>query len=316
VLASLYYIPIVIAAISLGSRAAVVVAVAAGGADGLASVLWRGESWLQPVAHTMLFLCVAVTTAKLAEWLRNGGVAAAPPKGLPPESLENSFSDVQDTSEMSALGRVVVGLVRQFRTPVTSIEGAGWVLEDARLPDDKRQEFVGIIRKESHRLNRVLSDVLDFTRPRRPRYQSIALGPIVEEVIQLAGPKDHGPFVLFRTEIPPDFPTLKCDAELIRQALLNLAMNAIQASPGGGQIDISARIEHESAVIRMRDHGRGIAPAIAARVFDPFFTTHENSLGLGLAVAQHIALEHGGKIAIESTSDRGTCIALILPAVL
>src|SRR5436305_1060029 len=85
-----------------------------------------------------------------------------------------------------AVGRLVVGLVHQFRTPVTSIGGAGWVLEVPRLPDKKRQEFVGIIRKESHRLNRVLSDVLDFTRPRKPRYQTVELSTLVDEVVQLA----------------------------------------------------------------------------------------------------------------------------------
>src|SRR5262249_42648981 len=179
-------------------------------------------------------------------------------RGMPGYSVQHSFNEVQDCNQLPALGRVVAGLVRQFRTPVTSIEGAGWVLEDSRLPDEKRQELVGIIRKESHRLNRVLSDVLDFTRPRKPRFRAVDLSTLVDEVIQLAGPKDHGPFFLFQKDISPDFPPLRCDPEQIRQALLNLAMNAIQATPGGGQIEISAQIEDGEAVIKVNDHGRGI----------------------------------------------------------
>jgi two-component system sensor histidine kinase HydH len=311
--ASLYYIPIVIAAISLGARAAVVVSLAAGAAHGITAWLSRGDSLVQPLAGTMLFLCVGLTTAKLAEWLKGRPVSVTSVKDSQTESLEQSFNQVQDTSEMPGLGRVVVGLVRQFRTPVASIEGAGWVLEDSRLPDEKRQEFVGIIRKESHRLNRVLSDVLDFTRPRKPRFETVAISKLVDEVIQLAGAKDHGPFFLFQADIPADFPPLRCDPEQIRQALLNVAMNAVQASAAGGQIEVTARIEQGYGVIRVRDHGRGIPAAILDKIFDPFFTTYENSLGLGLSVAAHIVSEHGGKIAIEGTSGHGTCVSVSLP---
>jgi two-component system sensor histidine kinase HydH len=313
VLANLYYIPIVIAAISVSARAALLVSLAAGMAHGAASLLGRGDSYAQPVAQTVLFVCIGLTTAKLAEWLRDRPAPAATTKGSPPVELESSFNEVQDSSQTSALARVVGGLVCQFRTPVTSIEGAGWVLEDARLPEEKRQEFVGIIRKESHRLNRVLSDVLDFTRPRKPRLQPVNLATLIDEVVELAGPKDHGPFFLFRTDVGEDLPHLRCDPELMKQALLNLAMNAIQASPGGGQIEIAARIEQEGAAIRFTDHGHGIPPNILGRVFDPFFTTRDTGLGLGLPVALHIVTEHGGKIAIENTSSRGTCVTVWLP---
>jgi len=311
VLASVYYIPIVIAAICLGRRAAVIVSLVAGGSHGLTAI-GRGGQILHPLAETMLFLCVAITTAKLAEWLREQPVSVSAPNDLPQEPLERSFNDVQDT-EMPALGRVVLGLVRQFRTPVASIEGAGWVLEDSKLPDERRQEFVGIIRKESHRLDRVLSEVLDFTRPRKPRFNTVSLAPIIDEVIQMASPKDHGPFFLFKTDISADLPPLRCDPDQIRQALLNLAMNAVQASPGGGQVLISARVEQNHIVIRVRDHGRGIRPNILEKIFDPFFTTQENSLGLGMPVALHTVTEHGGRIAVEATSDRGTCISVFLP---
>ncbi len=314
VLASLYYIPIVIAAMSLGALRAVVVALAAGVAHGTASVLGREGDLLNSIAQTILFICVAMTTAGLAEWLRTKSAPLTVSKGAPADAIENSFPEAQDTETSSALSRVVMGLVCQFRTPVTSIEGAGWVLEDSRLPEEKRQEFVGIIRKESHRLNRVLSDVLDFTRPRKPKMQSVDLAALVDQVVELAGPKDHGPFFVFRTEIPKDLPPLRCDAELMKQALLNLAMNAIQASPGGGEIVITAAIEDGKFAIRMTDHGHGIPAGILTRIFDPFFTTHEASLGLGLPVALHIATEHGGRIAVETTSSRGTCVAVWLPA--
>jgi len=313
VLASLYYIPIVIAAISLGPRPALIVALAAGAANGAAGVFRRGEPWPQSVAQTMLFICIGLTAAALAEWLRTGGVRPAMRKGSAPDSQAIRAGEPRAGSEMSVLSRIVVGLVRQFRTPLTSIEGAGWLLEDSRLPDDKRQEFVGIVRKESHRLNRVLSDVLDFARPQQPRFRSIDLSALVDEVIQLAGSKGPGPVVLFRKDIPLDFPPVEGDPAQIRQVLLNLAMNSIQASTGGGEIEISAHLDDGNAVIQVKDQGRGIPAEVLDKIFDPFFTTRENSLGLGLAMALHIVTEHGGKIVVEPYSDKGACVSVTLP---
>lgn len=316
VLASLYYIPIVVAAVSMGAREALLVSLAAGCLHGLACLLAGNASLVMPVAHMTLFVCVAVTAAKLAEWQRDRFTSAAVPQAPPPPApvVEQISGEAPEVMQMSALSRAVAGLVRHFRNPVASIEGAGWVLEDSGLPDEKRQEFVEIIRKESHRLNRVLSDVSDFTRPSKPLFQRVHLEPLVDEVIQLAGPKDHGPFFLFRTDIPPGFPALRCDPEQLRRALLNVAINAIQATPGGGQIEISACIEDGNAVIRVQDRGQGISASNLGRVFDPFFTTRENSLGLGLPVALHILTEHGGKMAVESTSERGTCVCIVMPA--
>ena len=313
VLASLYYIPIVIAAISLGARPAAIVAVAAGAANGAGALFRRGEAWPQPVAQTILFVCIGLTAAALAEWLRTGGVRPVLRNGSLPDPSGTSAGEPRDGSQMPVLSRVVVGLVRQFRTPLTSIEGAGWLLEDSRLPDDKRQEFVGIVRKESHRLNRVLSDVLDFARPQQPRFRSVDLSPLVDEVIQLAGAKGSGPPVLFRKDIPPDFPPLECDPAQMRQVLLNLVMNSIQASTGGGEIEVSARLDDGNAVITVKDQGRGIPAEVLDKIFDPFFTTRENNLGLGLAVALHIVTGHGGKIVVEPYSDKGACVSVMLP---
>ena len=308
VLTSLYCIPIVIAAIRLSTRTMVIVALVAGATQGLLSV-GSEDPWIRPIVQTLMFLAVGLTAVKVAEWRR---ASSSSFQTAPREPLAQELLEIEDSQQMP-LGRVVACLVRQFRTPVTSIEGAGWVLEDPGLPIDKRLEFAGIIRKESHRLNRVLSDVLDFTRPVKPRFQMVELPPLVDEVIQLVGPRDHGPFFLFRNGVPPDFPLLRCDPEQIKQVLINLAMNSIQATPGGGQIEISGKFDAAYVAIRVIDHGRGIPPSIVNRIFDPFFSTHDNSLGIGLTVARHLVSAHGGKMAVEHTAEKGTCIAVWLP---
>ena len=153
------------------------------------------------------------------------------------------------------------------------------------LPDDKRRELVGIVRKESHRLSRVLSDVMDFMQHRRPRFAIISLSTLVDDVIHLAGSKDQGRSYSFSTKVVGDLPALRGDPEQIRQALLNIVMNSVQASPAGGVIEISARTLDEKIVITITDQGKGIAPGAIDKIFDPFFSTREHHLGLGLPLA-------------------------------
>jgi signal transduction histidine kinase len=111
----------------------------------------------------------------------------------------------------------------------------------------------------------------------------------------------------------PGLPLLTCDLEQISKMLFNLLMNAIQASPGGGQIVIAGNVDGDSIVISIKDQGRGIAPTIAGRIFDPFFTNRENALGLGLTVARQIVNSHCGNITVMESTDRGTLVSVRLP---
>jgi len=314
ILPSVYYIPIVIAAIDLGTRTAVGVALAAGASHAIASTFGCGDSWIRPFSETLLLVCVAVTAGKLTEMHASvAGRRNALLTGPRDESLERTFSAVHNAKQVPGFSQVVASLIHRFRTPVSSIEGAVWLLEDARFSEEKRQEFVGIIRKESHQLDRALSDILDFTQPRKPRLHQTNLSNLLDDVIQLAGPKEHGPFFLFRKNLSSDPLILRCDHEQIRNLLLNLVMNAIQATPGGGQITISARTESGHVVISIEDHGRGIPPGLVDKIFEPFFTTRENGLGLGLAVARQIAAAHGGTSKLDRSSDKGTSVSVVLP---
>jgi len=315
VLPSLYYLPVVIAAINLGSKAALGVAIASGAAHSAASAIGCSDPWILPLAETILFVCVGLTAASLAAKAHGSPLGAEHSllDGSADEGLVNAFQGAQTMRSAPALREMAAGLIRRFRTPVSSIEGAVWLLEDARFPEEKREEFVRLIRKETHQLDRALSDILEFTQPRKPRLSKVDLSGLVDRVIQMAGPREHGPFLVFRKEIAPDLPPLNCDPELITKMLQNLAINAIQATPNGGQIRISVTVEADNAVITIKDPGRGIAPGTAHRLFEPFFSTRENGLGLGLSVAQQIAAAHGGTIEIKNDDERGASVTVALP---
>ena len=307
-MSSLAHIPIVAIAIRRGVVAGALTAAA--GAMLHVGMRFAGDEcgWAALLVDTALFLGVGVIAATL------GAAKTTAPSHRPREAsaLEGSHS-APEAWQTSMLTRVIVGLVRQFGTPVASIEGAGWMLEDSQLPEEKRREFVGIVRKESHRLSRILSDVLAFTRPREPLVQQLDIATQVDEVIHLAAPKDRGPAIFFEKDIPPDLPHIRGDAEQVRQALLNVVLNAVQASPSGGRIEISARVEGNNCVIAVQDAGTGIPEVALGRIFEPFFTTHEGSMGLGLTVAQRIFTEHGGKITVDQSTERGTRVSIVLP---
>lgn len=314
VLPSLFYLPIVMAAINLGIRAAVSVAFAAGLSHVVASAIGCGDTWIRPFTETILFVCVGFTAAKMTrihESLAAGHHPLSQRHGE--ESLENAFRDTASVRQLPAFGQIVAGLIRRFRTPVSSIEGAVWLLEDAHLTREKRDEFVRIIRTESQQLERALADIQEFTQPRKPRMRKADLSRLLDDVIQLAGLRESRAVFLFRKDLPPSLPALNCDPEQITKMLLNLAMNAIQATPEGGQIIWVARAGEGQVVVSIRDFGRGIPPGIVDRVFDPFFTTREGGLGLGLTVARQIAIAHGGTIRVDDISDRGTSISVALP---
>lgn len=229
------------------------------------------------------------------------------------ERLDTAFRDPASVRQTPVFGQIVAGLVRRFRNPISSIEGASWLLEDTHLPKEKHEEFVRIIRTESHRLDRALSDIQEFTLPLKPRITKVDLSNLLDEVIQLAGPGEYRNFFLFRKDMAPGLPAVHCDPELITKMLLNLAMNAIQATPEGGQLIWKVCALDGQVAISIRDFGRGIPPGIVGRVFDPFFTTRESGLGLGLTVARQIAVAHGGSIQVETIVDRGASISVLLP---
>jgi signal transduction histidine kinase len=312
VLPGLYCIPILIAAIKLGFRAALGVALASGLSHSVVSLFVCEDSWLGPVVQTILYLGVAMAAARLT---RISDSLAAPSQGAQGPSaatLQYAYPGPQAQRQPAALGQILAALAHRFRTPVSSIEGAVELLDDRHCPEHKRQEFIRIIRKESRQLDRELCDVLDFVQPRKPQWRQVDVSLLLDEVIERLEPHRRAN-VRFRKEVPPDLPPLTCDPDQIGKMLLNLLMNSIQATPDGGQISLLAHAESDDVVISIKDNGRGIAPTIAGRIFDPFFTNRENALGLGLTVARQIVSSHCGNISVMESSDRGTCVSVRLP---
>jgi signal transduction histidine kinase len=311
VLPSLYYLPVVAAGIRMGAAAAIGVALAGGASHAVASAFGCGDSWSRVLMETALLVCAGAIAARMTQFQAvRPGAGAAGHRGA---SIDPTHGATQRDRQIPALTQIVTRLVHRFRTPVSSIEGAAWLLEDGSIPEEKRGEFVGIIRKESGQLDRALSEVLEFMRPQEPRFRETDLTRLLDEFIQRTTPKEKGPPLLLHKDDPSDSALVWCDPDQVRRLLYNLATNAIQATSSGGAINFSVHPRGDDVVISVKDQGRGIQPKVLTQIFDPFFTTRENSLGLGLTVAQQIAEAHGGSIIVEDTSENGTCITVALP---
>ena len=227
--------------------------------------------------------------------------------------LQNNFDQMKRAERLFAVGQLAAGMAHEIRNPLASVAGAAGILQrNARL-EPKYQECIEIIHKECQRLNRLLTDFLDFARPRTPKYQTIDVDSLLHSVIQLAAHGTGTKAVELSRRTTPGLPTIEGDPELLKQMLLNLVMNAIQAMPDGGEVVVSA-VQLDSRIqISVRDDGRGVSPADKDKIFDPFFTTKETGTGLGLPVAHQIVEQHGGILTATANEERGMTFSALLP---
>lgn len=221
-------------------------------------------------------------------------------------------TQLRRADRLSALGELSAGMAHEIRNPLGSIRGTAEILRDCVPPGDPRQEFAEILIREVDRLNRVLEDFLRFARPAPIEYGRFPLAQIVREVLDLTRQQALRNHVEVRLALDEDR-EVPGQGEQIKQALLNLALNALQAMPEGGILEVSSYNQPKSVQIKISDSGPGVAPEDRERIFNPFVTTRETGTGLGLAITQRIVQGHDGHIVLESPPGQGASFTISLP---
>jgi signal transduction histidine kinase len=222
------------------------------------------------------------------------------------------------SERLSSLGQMAAGLAHEIKNPLGSIQGVAEILGDDAPAGSKKRELFDILRKESKRLGGVVDDFLRFARPRplalAPADAAAMLARAAAQMEIEAGARR----VTIERRVAPDLPRVEADAEQMHQVLLNLLLNAIEASADGARVVIGAargqRDGRRTVEITVSDAGAGIPAESLPRVFDPFFTTRERGTGLGLSISHTIVRDHGGWIDIESAPGAGTTVKVALPA--
>jgi len=319
ILQRLYYIPILLAGLSMGWRGGLAVALL----SGVAFVNGTPSIWtvtrvdvLDQCLEVCVFCLVGGVSGLLTDRQRkqDGALRETTEKlRRAHEELRENFEGMKRAERLYALGQLSAGLAHEIRNPLASIEGAAAVVQRELTPEDRRREFLDIIQKESRRLNQLLTSFLNFARPSPPHFKTIEMDGLLDSVIILAQHAGETSRRELKKDIQPGLSRLECDPEQLKQVLLNLVMNAIQATPQGGTVVLAAREDGNKVTIDVHDQGPGISADSLDRVFDPFFTTKQNGTGLGLSVAYQIVSQHGGTLTVARNSPDGVTMRVSLP---
>ena len=216
---------------------------------------------------------------------------------------------------LASLGEIMAGVAHEIRNPLTAIKGFVQYLQVADT-EAEREEYMPVIIKEVDRVNRVIETLLYFSRDCKADYRPMNINDLIEETLVLVKNTGTRHRLEFKLQLAQGLPWVEGDAEQLKQVLLNLLINAVQAVPEQGMIAIKTWQEQAGAVqVRITDTGQGIDEAELSKVFDPFFTTKAAGTGLGLAVVQRIMNAHNGRIDIQSEVGKGTAVTLEIPVV-
>jgi signal transduction histidine kinase len=230
------------------------------------------------------------------------------------ESVRRIGDEIEISRRLSASGRVTGGVAHEVKNPINAIVLHLQLLQNklAQLDPDTRRHM-DIIGSEIHRLDRVVQTLVDFMRARELHMVEVDFRRLLDDVALLATPEaeQHG-VVIDRTRWPEPLP-IKADVDFIKQALLNVVVNGIQAMPDGGRLGISARRDDDVVVAEVRDQGMGIPPDVQQKVFELYFTTKKDGNGIGLAQTYQILEWHFGSVDFESTEGEGTTFRFRLP---
>lgn len=234
------------------------------------------------------------------------------------ERLRELNEQLIRTEKLAAAGTLATGVAHEVNNPLASISSLIQILQTRHAGDAETSEMLRLISTQIARITHVLRDMMDFARARPTSRAPLDINHTVEASIRLASFDKAFQRLQCTTELAPDVPLVLADADQLQQVFLNLLLNARDAMPGGGSLNIRTRYDSRAGeiVIEIADSGAGIAPEHRAHVFDPFFTTKPagTGTGLGLAVCYGIVTAHGGRIELASVNGHGTTVRVHLPS--
>ncbi len=306
----LYYIPIILASLWYGWRGGL-------GAASLASLSyiphialhWQHQNYdyaLNQYAEIALFFVIGAVTGWLGDQKRRESERAERIN----HELQTAYAQLRETvgqllqaERLSSLAEIASGVVHEVRNPLGAIKGAVEILEDELAPDSPRREFALIAKQEVERIDKLVQEFYHFARAKEPNRQPTCINKMIHAVKLLIEVQATKQNVEISENLTENIPPVSVDPEQIKQVLLNLAINALQAMPAGGKLIFLSRRENNNLVIEIEDTGGGIDEATKAKIFDPFYSTKDKGLGLGLSVVYKIVKQHDGLIQIFDTAE-------------
>jgi signal transduction histidine kinase len=323
----LYYLPIILAALWYGFRGGMLCAIIVSIAYAPHLLFqWGGHLTMEMEKYLeiLLYNIVGGVTGLLSQRERERTLELQKTA----QGLEESYQKLQHQSEriiaieeqlrraekLSTLGEMAAVLAHEIRNPLGSIRGTAEILKDDYPPGNPKHEFIEIQIKETERLNRVVEDFLHMARPQPADMQPCPVQEELETIVTLVANDARQRQIKLILQ-PPSAPVIiRADGEKLRQAFLNIIINALQATAPGGSVIVATKVYSAALCeIQFRDTGSGIDAENLEKIFEPFFTTKPDGTGLGLAITRKIIESHGGTLMVDSGIGHGTTVTVRLP---
>ncbi|MBN2688696.1 MAG: PAS domain-containing protein, partial [Deltaproteobacteria bacterium] len=228
--------------------------------------------------------------------------------------IDRLRGELERSRRLASLGRMAAGIAHEIRNPLSSIKGLATYFRERyrHVPEDLKT--ADIIIGEVDRLNRVISQLLEFARPMDIQLKETPLQVFLRHSIKMIEQQARGKDIAITTDFPSGIEAVPIDPDRLSQVLFNLYLNAFESMEGGGTLSVGlTKADEETATITIADTGTGIAAEHMGRIFDPYFTTKRSGTGLGLPIVHRIMEAHGGDIHIDSTPGKGTTVFLNFP---
>jgi two-component system NtrC family sensor kinase len=235
------------------------------------------------------------------------------------EAQRSAENRLVQAAKLAAVGEMAAGIAHELNNPLTSVTGFAELALDAVPKESSTRKDLEIVMREAIRARDVVRRLLDFARQSESTRARASLNDVIEDVVALSRHLIHTSGVELKLELEKDLPWVLADSNQMKQVLLNLVHNALQAMPNGGEMVIStrstARAGRDWIMVSVRDTGVGIPRQDLSRIFEPFYTTKgdQGGTGLGLSVTYGIVTDHGGQIEVESEPGVGSKFSVWLP---
>jgi two-component system sensor histidine kinase HydH len=229
--------------------------------------------------------------------------------------VESLKREIETSRRLASLGRLAAGIAHEIRNPLSSIKGFATYFKEryADIPEDKGTAEIMI--KEVERLNRVISQLLEFARPMTVARRLSSPQDLIRHSLKMIQRQALEKEIRIRTDLPEEFQEVSMDPDRVNQVLLNLYLNSIEAMEKDGEltVDLQPAVGRRGIEILVSDTGAGIRKEDLAHIFDPYFTTRPSGTGLGLAIVHNIMESHKGEVRVESEPGKGTKVTLYFP---
>lgn len=230
------------------------------------------------------------------------------------EELARTQQELVRSNQLAAIGQMSAIVAHEIRNPLATIGGFASILQRSADDPERVKRNARIIREEVERLERILEELLEFSRPRQLVLEPVAPGELLQTLADHFKNDPQAARVDVRVETQENLPEIMIDRSLITQALTNLMRNAVEAMPTGGRLTLRARVCNDGVAIDVEDTGMGIPPDKIDTIFDPFVTTKPTGTGLGLALSQAIVQQHGARLSVRSKVGQGSTFTIEFPS--